>query len=109
MVLELRDDNLVAGCKVAAAVAVGDEVDGLRRTAREDDLVAVGRVDPRGHPLARGGKTGGGAGAEQVHAALDVCTLVGVGLDHAVDHGTGLLCGGGIVQVHQTMAVDGHL
>ena len=39
VVLEMRDDDLVALVDVAAAPRLGDEVDALRRAAHEDDAV----------------------------------------------------------------------
>ena len=50
VVLHLGQDDLVAARDVAAAPRVRDEVDRLGGVAREDDLVAVGRVDEPGRP-----------------------------------------------------------
>ena len=53
VVLHLGQDDRVAPADVAAAPAVGDEVDRLGGVADEDDLVRVGRVDEAGDLRAR--------------------------------------------------------
>ena len=47
VVLELGDDDEVAGAEVVEAPRVRDEVDALGRAAREDDLARRRRVDER--------------------------------------------------------------
>ena len=50
VVLELGDDDDVAGAEVVEAPGVGDEVDRLGRAAREDDLALGRRVDEGARP-----------------------------------------------------------
>ena len=45
VMLRDRDDNLIAGFDIVQAVAVGDEVQRLRRILGEDDLLGAGRID----------------------------------------------------------------
>ena len=47
VVLEPRDDDLVAGADVAAAPALRDEVDSLGRAAHEDDVFGDGAFRKR--------------------------------------------------------------
>ena len=45
VMLRDRDDNLIAGFDIVQAVAVGDEVQRLRRILGEDNLLGAGRID----------------------------------------------------------------
>ena len=45
VVLRDGDDDLVASLDIAEAIAVGDEVQRLRRILREDDLLRTSRID----------------------------------------------------------------
>ena len=45
VVLRDGDDDLIASLDIAEAIAVGDEVQRLRRVLREDDLLRTGRID----------------------------------------------------------------
>jgi hypothetical protein len=86
VVLELGDDDDVAGTEVVEAPGVCDEVERLGRAAGEDDLLLARRVEERGdrpasrlEPLRR-------ALREPVDAAMDVRVLVLVEVAHAVEH-----------------------
>ena len=47
------DEHFVVAADVRAAVAGGDEVDGLGRAADEDDLLPVGRVQEAAATVSR--------------------------------------------------------
>ena len=51
VMLELADDDEVAGAEIVQAPRIRDEVDRLRRVAYEDDLTYVGRVQQGAHLL----------------------------------------------------------
>ena len=57
---------------MAAAPAVGDQVDGLGGAAHEDDLARRARIDEAAHGLARALVGLGGPLAQGVHAAMHV-------------------------------------
>ncbi len=105
VVLQRRDDDLVTAPHVRAAVALGDQVDGLGRAAHEDDLARVARVQK---PADRGAGVFvrlGGTLAQAVHAAMDVRVLLFVGPPQAFDHHLRLLGGRGVVEVDQRPVV----
>ncbi|CCJ76542.1 hypothetical protein BN135_1606 [Cronobacter muytjensii 530] len=54
VVLRFADDNLIAGRKARAGVALGDNIDGFRRAARPDDIAAVRRVNEACDAVAGG-------------------------------------------------------
>ncbi len=106
MVLEARDQDLVARADVPAAVRLRDEVDGLGRSADEDDLVRRGGVDERPRLLARRVVGVGRVDREPVNAAVDVGVAGLVDAALGVDHRRRLLGGGRIVEVDEGLAVD---
>ena len=105
MVLELGDDDEVAGAEVVEPPRVGDEVDALRRAAREDDLARRRRVDERAHLLARALVAGGRALGELVDAAVHVRVRVLVEVAQRVEHLARLLRRGGGVEECDRLAV----
>ena len=106
VVLQVRDDDLVARADVRAAPALRDQVDGLGRAAHEDDLVCRRRVEERAHLVARSLVGVGRARGERVRGAMDVGVLVRVEVREAVDHRLRLLRRGGVVEPDQRPAVD---
>src|SRR5437773_9896005 len=72
MVLELGRDDEFARPEVVESPGVGDQVEGLGRAAREDDLARGGRVDEGSYLLARALEALGRPLGEQVDAAMDV-------------------------------------
>ena len=106
VVLELRDDDGVAGPEVVAAPRVRDEVERFRRVAHEDHLAHVGRVQQGAHLLAGAFETGGGALAEDVHRPVDVRVRGLVERRHRVEHLARLLRAVRRVEVRERLAVD---
>ena len=106
VVLETRDQNLVARADVVATVGLRDQVGRLGRAAHEDDLVRLSRVEePPG--LLPGGVVGVGCvDRHVVHAAVDVGVALFVDVALGLDHGPRLLGRGGVVEVDQGLAVD---
>jgi hypothetical protein len=100
VVLHARDDHLVALLQACAPPAGGDQVDPLRRPAREQNALLVGRVDERSH-LAAGLLVGvGGDLAEVVDAAVDVGVLLLVVAAHRVNDLPRLLRRGAVVEIN---------
>src|SRR5919198_1006512 len=106
VVLELRDDGDVAGAKVVQAPCVGNEVQRLRRLAREDDLPRRRRVDEGGHLLAGELELRGRAFGERVDTAVHVRVRGLVERAHRVKYLTRLLRGDRRIQVRKRLAVD---
>ena len=72
VMLEVGDQDLVAGDARRPREALRDQVDRLGRAAHEHDLVAGARVDERRQPVARRLVEPGRFLAQGVHAAVDV-------------------------------------
>ena len=106
VVLEDGDDDLVALPDPHAAEGLRDEVDPLRRGAREDDLLDRRRVDEAADRLARM-LVGLGRGiGEEVQAAVDVGVFVRIGVRHARRDRLRLLRRGAVVEIDERLAVD---
>ncbi len=106
VVLELRDDDLVARREPRAAMGLRDEVDRLGRPAHEHDLGDGGGVHEAPHLLARTLVERGRLLRQRVHAAVHV-GMVRAGVPgHRVDHRGGLLGGRRIVEIGEGVAVD---
>ena len=106
VVLELGDHDGVAGAEVLEPPRVGDEVDRLRRAAREDHLALGRRVDEGGDRAAGALVALGRALGEPVDAAMDVRVLVLVERAHPVEHLAWLLGRRGRVEVRERLPVD---
>ena len=87
VVLEPRDQDLVARAEARPAVALRDEVDGLGRAAHEDDLPRRARVDEAAHLLARALEQVGRLLAQRVHATMHVGVRRLVVMRDGVDDG----------------------
>ena len=72
VVLELGDDDGVAGAEVVATPRVRDQVQALRGVADEDHFPRIRRVDERSHLLARAFEPTRRPLREHVHGAVDV-------------------------------------
>ena len=106
VVLEVRDDDLVALADVLQAPALRHQVDRLGRAADEDDLLGRRRVDEARDLLARALVGVGRARREFVRGAVDVGVLVRVEVRQPVDHRLRLLRGRRVVEPDQRPAVD---
>ena len=83
-----------------------DQVDAFGGAANEDDLLRLRGVQKALDLDARLFVGSGGALAQLVHAAVDVGAVHFVETADGVDDRVRLLRGGGVVQVHQRLAVD---
>ena len=72
VVLDIADDDLVAGFQVRRAPALGHQVDRLGGAAQKNDLALVGGVEEGAHLLARRLEMVGRALAQLVDAAMHV-------------------------------------
>ena len=106
VVLQRRDDNFVAGADVRAPVGLGHEIDCLRGAPHEHDLPRLSRIEEPPNDVARCLIRVSRTLAEPVHAAMDVPVVLGVVPHQAIDDRLRLLSRGGIVQIHERLAVD---
>ncbi len=105
VVFHFRDEDFVPLVDLTAAVAVGDQVDGLGGAADEDDLARLFGADEPADLVAGRLVRGGGALAQLVDAAVDVGALLEVAPAQPVEHGERFLCGGRAVEVDQRVTV----
>ena len=95
-----------SGSDPAPAERLRDEVDGLGRSADEDDLVRGRGVEEGPRLLARGVVGVGGVDREPVHAAVDVGVAGFVDAALGLDDRGGLLRRGGVVEIDERLPVD---
>ena len=105
VVLQRGDQNLVAGLQPFAAQALRHQVDAFGGALGEDHFLAGG-VDERRQVRAGRLEAGRGVVAEIVRRPVHVAVHGAVVLTHRVDHHLRFLGGGGVIQVHQRLAVD---
>ena len=99
-----RDNDLIALMQEMHAVAVGDQVQALGRVLGKDDLIVLG-VEELRHGMARTLMGIGGTHRQLVNAAVGVCVLFIIVVDHRVQNLRGVLGGGGAVQIDKAFAV----
>jgi hypothetical protein len=104
--LELGDDDSISGAEVGVAPGAGDEVDGLRRVADEDDLAAVGGADVVGERCPSALVRRRRLGRERVRAAVDVGVVAALVAIDRLDRSEYPLRAGAGVQVGDGPAVD---
>ena len=109
VMLQPGDDDLVVLADELPSPALGNQVDGLRRAAHEDDLFHRRSVQKAAHFLASFLIGVGGARRQFMRGPVNVGVFVLVEILQAVDHRLGLLRGGGVVQPNQLPAVDSFL
>ncbi len=106
VMLHFCEQNHIAGFEIFRAPGRGDEVDGLRRAARENDFFGALRVDESGRPLPRRLVSRRGAVAQFMDAAMDVRVVALVIMHQRVNHRARFLRRGGVVEINQRLAVD---
>jgi hypothetical protein len=105
VVLEVRDDDLVALAHVLPAPALGHEVDGLGGAAHEDHLFDFGRVDELANALPCAFVRIGRTRSKLMRRAMNVRVLVRVEVRDAIDDRLRLVRGGCVVEPHELLAV----
>jgi hypothetical protein len=105
VVLEPRDDDLVALADVAAAPALRDEVDALGRAAHEDNLLGRRRVEEAADLVASALVGVGRARSEGMRRAVHVGVLALVVIGDAIDDRLRLLRGCGVVEPYEPSPV----
>ena len=98
MVLELGEQNRVAGAQVRVAPRVRDEVDRFGRVAHPYDLRNV-RPDEARELDARVFELRGRAGGDLVYPAMNVCVVLFVVIDQSLDDDARFLRGGRRIEV----------
>ncbi|KIT73623.1 hypothetical protein QP62_00175, partial [Staphylococcus aureus] len=105
MVLDRRDDDLVARPDIGSAVGGGDEGDRLRRSSQEDDVVLRRRVQEAAHGFAAALEQVGGTRRERVRGPVDVRVVAAVELARRVDDALRLVGRRRVVEPDQRVAV----
>ena len=100
------DHDFVAGLNVFSTVASGDKIDRVGRSARVDDLAAVGRPEESLHLPAGILVVVGRPLAQLMHAAVHIRAVLVIKLSNGVDHDSGRLRRGRVVEIDQWFAVD---
>ena len=106
VVFQPGDQHPVARLQGAAPPAVRHQVDGGGGAAGPDELFRFRAGEKAGHGVPGLLEGVGRTVAQGVDAAVYVGIVMAVIVTDRLDHARGLLGGGGIVQVHQRMAVD---
>ena len=106
MVLQLGEQNLVAGLQMLKRPGRSDEVDALGGAPGEDDFLRGSGINEFRDAFARGFVSVGGAVAQLMDAAVDVGVVVLVVAHEGVDDLARFLAGGRVVEVDQPMPVD---
>ena len=86
MVLELAEHDRITGLQAGAPPALSDEVDCLGRSPGEDDLHRVLDTEQPGDLLPDPFKRLGGALAQGMQAAVDICRIIGHVVDDRLDN-----------------------
>ena len=105
VMLERREDDLVARLQEFPAVGLGDEIDPFGGAADEDDFLRRRGAEKRLHLLPGLLEGVGRTGRQRVRAAVDVRVVVRVEMRDGVDHALRLLRRGGIVEPGQRLAM----
>ena len=105
VVLQPRQQHLVAGLQRHPAVGLRDQVDAVGRARRQDDRTVIRRVDEARGLDARAFVELRRALAQQVGGAMDVRVGVPIVVVHRANHRFRLLAGVRAVEIHQRLAV----
>ena len=107
VVLHGRQKNFIAltdmGC---GPVGLCHQIDGFRGPANEHNFFRIGRSEEALHLLPRAFVRLRGPEREGMRPAMDVRVVPAVELSDGVDHALWFLCGCGIVQPDERLAID---
>jgi len=106
VMLHFGQQDLVSRLKPLKTPGLRDKIDALGRAARENDFVRTSGINELGCPGAGGFECCGGAVAELMDAAMDVCIVLLVVTPQRLNDGARLLSRGRVIEVDQWMAVD---
>ena len=106
VVLHHAQHHFITGLEVIEGPTVGHQVDGLRGIAAEDDFPGISGANEAGHCGAGCFKGLRGPGAEGMGATMHVGIVAAVVLHQGINDLPGLLAGGGMVHVHQGLALQ---
>ena len=107
VVLEMGEQDLIAGLEVGPTPALGDEVDALGGAAHEDAAPGVLEPEELRDGTAGGFVGGGGLLAQEVDATVDVGVLLGVIAFEGLDDDRRLLGSRRVIEVGQRTAAHG--
>ena len=106
VVLHRTDQNLVSAFHARPPVTLGHQIDRFGGTAGENYLCRGRSIDQRPDLLAGAIEAVAGTLAEPVYAAVHIGIVVMVELSHRVDHASGFLGGGAVIEVYQRVPVN---
>ena len=104
VVLHHREQHLITGAQVGLAPAASHQVDRLAGIAGKHDFSRIGRTDEGGSFAAGCLKAFSSASTELVGAAVHVGVVVVVVVLQGRQYLTGLLAGGGVIEIDQRLA-----
>ncbi len=105
VMLEVRDQDLIAGAQLYPAPGARNQVDRFGRTAGKDDLACLARIDEAAHGFARCLESDGGLLAQRVDAAMHIGVAARGVVLGGLEDGPRLLRGGCAVEVDERPAV----
>src|SRR5271166_2121727 len=105
VMLHDAENDLVARADILQSIARRGKIDRLGRGAREYDLLGSGRVQETSHALPRRLIGLGGGIGEIMQPSMDIGVFVLIRMSNSIEDGLRLLRGGGIVQIHERLAV----
>ena len=106
MVLGLGKQDDITRLEMLRAPSVCDEVDGLGRAARPDDLVSTAGVDELGDASASGFKRRRSSHAQLMNTAMDIGVVAFVIIHERLNHRARFLRGSSVVEINQRLAVN---
>jgi hypothetical protein len=106
VMFHLCQQDGVAGADVLTAPGMGNQIDALGGSARENDFGRLAGVEENRGALAGCLEGHGRASAQFVNAAMDVAVVMTVKPVQRLQHHAGFLRGGGVVKINERMPVD---
>ncbi len=106
VVLHLRDDDFVISLAKLFGEDCCQQIDAFGGAAGEDDFVCVVCANEFRNGFARLFVCQRGLYAQIMHAAVNVGVLCGIDARNLVDDALRLLCGGGVVEIDERLAID---
>src|SRR4051812_8087138 len=105
MVLHLSEKDFIARSQIGVTPTSSDEVDALRRAARENDFFGLGRADKCAYFPACLFVALRAAFAKPMNSSMNVRVLLLVSTQNHIEHLAWALCTGGVIEVSEGNAI----
>ena len=105
MVLHHREENFIPLLEIGVTPGASHQIDGFACIAGEDNLPGTGGANEGRRRAAGRFKGIGCTGTELVSAAMHVGVVAAVVVLQRLEHLTGLLAGGSVIEINQRPAV----